>query len=570
MTKFARWYYLASFITVLIFFVGAGLIWQSYSSAAILGAGDVNNVFGWAWTGNTGWVSLNYKNCVDLNDTTDPDPCQTASPPVEYGLRLVVNNEGTGGVITGYAWSENLGWICFGDGQGDDSKGCLGTPPIAPADLAVTFTCKKLGVTVPCDEVTSAFINGWAKIVSLGDAGWIKLSEDFGTRVVFGETSASTKLDGYMWHYAGGSTLASAYGVGWICFGDPVQPQRCNTSQEVLFPYLRAEGGDVFSKGNIRTFFPAPEDIGNAQFLIHVQGTTISRFRSSLEIDSAAAALCSVGSVCRKLNYSLITNSIDPSREEDEPYNFKLGRFDFAGLSTVTNFSTGENKYGDTVVEGAAYLNLTLPLDNSVYFIDNDYTISSNPTIPNGNDVKGGAGTVIIKGNLNINSNINYDSAAVDSRQKLASVAWIVLGDVYIAPLVTKVVGSFIVYGKLGADEGNVCDGGGNDGTSCTTNGECTSGGTCQHICAAKQANGELYNGCGKFVTGDPDPAADNSQKQLEVSGTVFARQFILLRNYINVITREAAEKFIADGRIQLNSPPGLSDFAKGLPTFRR
>ena len=564
MTKFARWYYTASFITVLILLVGAGVVWRSYTvQALVLAPGDVNNVVGWAWSGNSGWISLNSKNCDDLNSVsdTDVDPCNTVG--VDYGLRLTVNNDGTGGDITGNAWSENLGWICFG-------TNCSGPPPLASPGLAVEFTCNDGTETVTCDAVSSAYINGWAKIVSLGDAGWIKLSEDYLSEIDFGETSAGTKLDGYMWHYAGGSTPASAFGVGWIRFAE---------GQEVLFPYLRAEGGDIFSRGSIRTFFPAPKDIGNAQFLIHVKGSAISRFNTDLELASnaGALALCQVGNICRQVDYSLIVNAIDPTIEE--PYNFQLGRFDFLGLRTKTNTALSLNKYGYKVITSAP--NFSVALDNSIYVVNGDYQVDAATTIPNGNDASG-AGTVIVLGDMIINSNIEYNNIIPDTRQELASVAWIVMGDVIINPSVTKVAGNFIVFGTLGAAVGDppvavdkVCYKDGNtvaarDNIICTNDaGLCSvAGESCVHKCAALDSDGYLYDGCGKFITGDPN--GDNSQKNLTVLGTVFARQFILLRSYVNVITRAAAERFVADGRIQLNPPPGLSDFAKGLPTFRR
>ncbi len=58
------------------------------------GAGD--NIVGWAWSDNIGWISM---NCV--TDST----CGTSN----YGVNI---NPATG-AMTGYAWSDNIGWISF-------------------------------------------------------------------------------------------------------------------------------------------------------------------------------------------------------------------------------------------------------------------------------------------------------------------------------------------------------------------------------------------------------------------------------------------------------------------------
>lgn len=63
-----------------------------------------DNMGGWVWSDNIGWISL---NC--LNDGT----CGTAP----YG----VNADAGTGVLSGYAWSDNIGWISF---NAADLSGC--------------------------------------------------------------------------------------------------------------------------------------------------------------------------------------------------------------------------------------------------------------------------------------------------------------------------------------------------------------------------------------------------------------------------------------------------------------
>jgi hypothetical protein len=52
-------------------------------------------ITGWAWSDNIGWISLNCSNT---------STCGT----VNYGLSL------NGSLIQGYAWSDSVGWIKFG------------------------------------------------------------------------------------------------------------------------------------------------------------------------------------------------------------------------------------------------------------------------------------------------------------------------------------------------------------------------------------------------------------------------------------------------------------------------
>jgi len=57
-------------------------------------AGSADNVSGWAWSENVGWISFNNI---------------TGGGPVDYG----VNVDALTGDFSGYAWSENVGWISF-------------------------------------------------------------------------------------------------------------------------------------------------------------------------------------------------------------------------------------------------------------------------------------------------------------------------------------------------------------------------------------------------------------------------------------------------------------------------
>lgn len=130
-------------------------------------AGSTDNLSGWAWSENIGWISF---NCTNTN-------CGV----IDYG----VNIDPTGN-LSGYAWSEQIGWISFNSA---DTTGCPSSP------------CS------PTLNKGTGRLEGWAKaLVADGNGwdGWIHLS---GTN--YAATVQGCHYDGYAW---GSDT------VGWIHF----------------------------------------------------------------------------------------------------------------------------------------------------------------------------------------------------------------------------------------------------------------------------------------------------------------------------------------------------------------
>lgn len=72
----------------------------------IADAGPEDNIYGWAWSENIGWISFNN---ISGGGSTD------------YGVSVDINT----GVMSGAAWSENIGWISF---NSDSLSGCPGFP----------------------------------------------------------------------------------------------------------------------------------------------------------------------------------------------------------------------------------------------------------------------------------------------------------------------------------------------------------------------------------------------------------------------------------------------------------
>jgi hypothetical protein len=179
--------------------VGVGVVALQYSSTVHVQA-STSAVTGWAWSDNIGWISLG-------------------------GPSYAVNEDSSGN-LTGWAWSDNIGWIKFGgltgfpSGSGTsnqnaqiDSSGalhgwvraCAGTLNAAPnADLPGD-----------CSSMTSRS-DGWD--------GWISLNGSaYGVNFASGNGQYSQSA--YTW----GSDV-----VGWITFNPSnlVTPP-CDPTKEV-------------------------------------------------------------------------------------------------------------------------------------------------------------------------------------------------------------------------------------------------------------------------------------------------------------------------------------------------
>lgn len=165
------------FLILALIILAAVLRFQFFNSEEIL-AGTGDNLSGYAWSENTGWVSF---NC------TNTSSCSTA----DYGVKVAAD-----GLMSGYAWAENIGWVSF---KGADLAGC-------PSGVCEARMNQETGQ-----------VSGWARACagsSAGDCtagarsdgwdGWISLR---GTS--YGVAPVGCKWDGYAW---GGDV------VGWIKF----------------------------------------------------------------------------------------------------------------------------------------------------------------------------------------------------------------------------------------------------------------------------------------------------------------------------------------------------------------
>ena len=165
--------YIVIFIASIIAFVLIGVGFEVV-------AGAEQNVSGWAWSANIGWISFNNS---------------TGGGAIDYGVNIEPD-----GKLTGHAWSANIGWISF---KAADLVGC----PIAPCEAKVNLDNQQ--------------VSGWARALAGGTPeaggwdGWIRLrGPNYG--VWIDATVTPHQFRGWAW---GGDPQGSNEAViGWISF----------------------------------------------------------------------------------------------------------------------------------------------------------------------------------------------------------------------------------------------------------------------------------------------------------------------------------------------------------------
>ncbi|MEA1929894.1 MAG: hypothetical protein U9M92_03395 [Patescibacteria group bacterium] len=170
-------------LILVVFLLGIAALGAFYFSPAVTPAeaqGSGDELTGWAWSSNIGWLSMNSDN-------------EGASGPGSYAV--AVDNEGH---LNGYAWSSNIGWVDFGPEDVSDA-------PSNPKVSARRDGDRLIGwarVLTPMDNLAAA--GGWD--------GWIKMAKgpdddggDYG--IEFHEESGA--YSDYAW---GGDV------VGWLSF----------------------------------------------------------------------------------------------------------------------------------------------------------------------------------------------------------------------------------------------------------------------------------------------------------------------------------------------------------------
>lgn len=292
-------------------------------------------------------------------------------------------------------------------------------------------------------------------------------------------------------------------------------------------PFLKAEQGSIYSQNNIRSTF-APRDNFNATYMIMAGGTSsqtkvIENFIAGPPVnpdyvrpDSGVINFPNISSTgtpgVNTFDYYGLTHTVNglgevvPVNDNDNNlYGYQVRKYSPVDPATANDFSLTLNTVD------------TNPLSSRVYYFTGDLVIDQDWIIKNGILSQSGVGLIIVDGDLLINNNISYENAGYSgSLKNLASIGFVVRGNISIDPGVTQVAGNFYVSGN------------GSDG--------------------------------GEFMTGD-------SGDQLTIYGSVIAKKLVLSRTYS--ASNEPAEKVVSDGRININTPPGFTDLLKTLPTWR-
>ncbi len=212
-------------------------------------ASSSNNVTGYAWSPNIGWLSF---NC-----TGDSPACGASN----YGVSIDL----TSGYFSGYAWSQSVGWVSFNRrtclGGSDNGASCkansdcssnncrLDGPGAAGAPLQAPYnTPASLDYNAIYDYNTG-LITGWAKILSLGDNGWIKLrkfASDSGSDYGLSIDPATGNFSGWAWNANSDSS-----GIGWLSFNCANETPACSgTDYKVVGDVNRPPTADSLTAPN--------------------------------------------------------------------------------------------------------------------------------------------------------------------------------------------------------------------------------------------------------------------------------------------------------------------------------
>lgn len=503
-------------ILVTGFFVMTSRI--DYASSAL---GD--NLAGHSWDDYYGWGSYNSCNSgytlplYPVNNNTER--CWVGS---DWGWNVTFNTDSdgaiTGGELDGFMWHDNLGWICLGATCASNTSAC-GTDITPPAgSLAVTFTGAG-------DSAGWAELSGWGKVCAWGDAGdssWISFncsntntcgSSDYGVYVNVNDFTlgAPVAVDvanrGYAWNgYSAGSD--TSLGFGFMQFS----PDN-SIAHRVHF---ETRNGDVYSAQSINA--QVGLDSGNtgdynAMYLILANGS-VTNFTTSENLKSSGV---SDGYIRTDVDFGGILQEDTPGTGEF--YYNQLGFLDVQGIENgdfSPTTSLNQNVGGSLQLNGYSFIR------------NGDMNVTSPLVFQIANGSTSGAGTILVKGDLYINSDITYENNTITNLVNLPSASFIVLGDVIVDTSVTNIDANFFVLGN---------------GNNCPANLETASA------------------GCGRFSTGDTDASS------LTINGMVMAKQFNLQRDYTDAINTPA-ELFNFDGRLLANPSPGFADFSTNFPKY--
>ncbi|TAL20391.1 hypothetical protein EPN90_01135 [Patescibacteria group bacterium] len=488
---------------------------SSYFVSADLASGVVN---GFGWNGNfdgtgIGWVDFSPSSllatetlCADGfdNDNDGPRDCADSDCTGKQGPACAVP------YVCGAETKDTCQYKCDADGnlqKGCADPACKAFPDICPSKELI---CDDLIDNDNDGPIDCADPDCYGVGTCAADEGYLATCQpanaDGGGVPGAGGCCANVKDDDAKNSYDCQDPSCASVCTGicavdnslkciydWQCPPDKNGIKKCKPQ---YFPWLQSLLSDIYSKGKIEAAKPPPGPPAvtpqryNATFCLLSSVGTVTNFYAD------------PSGMCASAPEPLAVNA--PAAATG--YSTSLGRIDLAGILA--------GRYGPTVA------NVTLSsgsLDGKVYVFDGDLAINAPLTFNSAGGSSSGGGLIVVRGNLNINADVAYESSATVTKLKnLASVGWLVLrrpdgtgGRITLSGDVTKIAGAFFAE------------------TS--------------------------------FRTG---PSANS----LTVFGPVIAKDFVFDRTFID--PSRGSEQVVYDARTILNPPPGLADFAKALPTI--
>lgn len=281
-------------------------------------ASAAHNVSGWAWSSNMGWISFNSKNC-DANGDGFSEGTPSGCPPAgtaigDYGVTVAFNGD-----MSGYAWSDNIGWISF---NAADLASCPQTPCFPKINRSTGILsgwARACAGTVNGNCAGGPRTDGWD--------GWIHLR---GFTSEASPTEYGVSLTGCVWDgYAWGSDV-----LGWIRFQNTSAPSYgvmgggdgCNTS----FDYSL----EIFSPSIVVT--PGTSD-SNTIFAHFLQGQVTEDITFSHSGEPAGATVTYTNNPCSPECYTGITFAV-PVGVPFGTYPITITGMNTSGLERTASF----------------------------------------------------------------------------------------------------------------------------------------------------------------------------------------------------------------------------------------
>ncbi len=229
---------------------------KPHFSTEYVKAGTGDNVSGFAWSENIGWINFNNTS---------------GGGAVNYG----VNIDPATGNLSGFAWSENIGWISFAP---------AGPYPEAP-DYSAKLDTTTNGVTGwarACAGAANADCTGGANPLAGGWDGWIKMSGVAADGNPYGVSRSVCDLTGYAWgsdvmdwiKFKGVAQDGAPYGVTTTFCGIINSPPSATDLQVSQPDYCFSGPGGIFS------WVFSGTDVGGNQSAYQVQIDNNSGFTS--------------------------------------------------------------------------------------------------------------------------------------------------------------------------------------------------------------------------------------------------------------------------------------------------